>query len=60
MKIPEPLIKGRFIERPNRFLSRVEVGGRIADSHLSHLGRLKEILIPDAGLYLRPSSSRID
>ena len=54
MKIPGPLIKGWFIERPNRFLSRVEVGGRIVDSHLSDPGRLKEFLIPDAGLYLRP------
>ena len=54
MKIPGPLIKGKFIERPNRFLTRVELNGKIVDSHLPDPGRLRELLIVGAELYLRP------
>ena len=54
MNIPGPLIKAKFIERPNRFLTRVELNGKIVDSHLPDPGRLKELLVPGAELYLRP------
>ena len=54
MKIPGPLIKGKFVERPNRFLTRVELNGKIVDSHLPDPGRLRELLVVGAELYLRP------
>ena len=54
MKIPGPLIKGKFVERPNRFLTRVELNGKIVDSHLPNPGRLRELLVVGAELYLRP------
>ena len=56
MVIEGPLIKGIFIERPNRFISLVEVNGKIVRSHLPDPGRLKEILIPGVEVLLRPAS----
>lgn len=55
MKIAGPLIKGKFIERPNRFITIVEVDGQIVRSHLPDPGRLKELLIPGAELRIRPA-----
>lgn len=54
MQIEGPLIQGRFHSRPNRFLTIVEVDGNLVKSHLPDPGRLKELLIPGAELYLRP------
>ena len=59
MKIEGPLIKGRFHSRPNRFLTVVEINGELVQSHLPDPGRLKELLLPDAELYLRPVSDAI-
>ncbi len=53
MKITGPLIKGSFIERPNRFVTIVKVGNKSVKSHLPDPGRLSEILTPGRELYLR-------
>ena len=53
MKIEGPLIKGAFVERPNRFLTIVKVGNKYFKSHLPDPGRLKEILTPGRELFLR-------
>ena len=53
MEIQGPLIKGRFIERPNRFLTIVKIGNKSVESHLPDPGRLREILTPGRELYLR-------
>ncbi|MBN4081307.1 DNA/RNA nuclease SfsA [Caldithrix abyssi] len=60
MKIEGPLIPGKFVERPNRFITMVEVEGQIVRSHLPDPGRLKELLIPRADLLLRPSPKGSD
>ena len=52
MRIKEQLFKGIFIERPNRFLTVVDVNGSIVESHLPDPGRLKELLAPGAELYI--------
>ena len=44
MKLNYRLLEARFIDRPNRFLSRVELDGKIVESHLPDPGRLKELL----------------
>jgi sugar fermentation stimulation protein A len=59
VKIEGPLIKGRFHSRPNRFLTVVEINGELVNSHLPDPGRLKELLLPGAELYLRPVSEEI-
>jgi sugar fermentation stimulation protein A len=46
MKLNYRLLEARFIDRPNRFLTRVELNGSIVESHLPDPGRLKELLKP--------------
>ena len=55
MKIEGPLINAVFIERPNRFITIIEIGGEKYKSHLPDPGRLKELLIPGASLLVRPA-----
>lgn len=54
-----PLVKARFLERPNRFVvhCRVESSGDEVTAHLADPGRLKELLVPGALLFLRPSEN---
>ena len=57
MTIKGPLISGTFIERPNRFITLVNINGKIVRSHLPDPGRLKELLIPGVEVLLRPASN---
>jgi len=47
-----PLIEGRFMARPNRFVAEALVEGRRARVHVADTGRLEEILTPDRPLLL--------
>jgi sugar fermentation stimulation protein A len=50
-----PLVEGRFLHRPNRFVVHAEVpdqGGVVA--HLADPGRLRELLVPGRRIGLRP------
>ena len=53
MNIGYKFIEAEFIERPNRFLTRVRLDGNIVDSHLPDPGRLQELLIPGVKLLLK-------
>ena len=44
MKINYPFFEARFVDRPNRFITRVDYNGSIVESHLPDPGRLKELL----------------
>ena len=55
MKIEGPLINAIFIERPNRFITIIEIGGKKHKSHLPDPGRLKELLIPGVYLLVKPA-----
>lgn len=46
MKIERPIVEGVFVERVNRFLARVEVGGRQTWAHVPNSGRLHELFAP--------------
>ena len=46
-------VKGQFIERPNRFLSLVMIGGREEYAHVPNPGRLQELLLPGVTVVLR-------
>lgn len=67
---PQPLVEARFLERPNRFLTKVHLvqaaEGRQAgagplsvgppiEAHLPDPGRLKELLLPGARCWVRPA-----
>ena len=50
-------IEGRFIDRPNRFIAHVQIGGEIHTVHVKNTGRCKELLQPDARVILQDSMS---
>ncbi|MFC1574794.1 DNA/RNA nuclease SfsA, partial [Gemmatimonadota bacterium] len=54
-----PPTPSRFIKRPNRFLLqvRLEDTGEVVDAHLADPGRLRELLLPDVRVWLRPASN---
>lgn len=50
-----PLVEARFHTRPNRFLvSALLPDGERVEAHLPDPGRLKELLLPGARLWIRP------
>ncbi|NLL47057.1 MAG: DNA/RNA nuclease SfsA [Firmicutes bacterium] len=51
----DDLARATFIERPNRFIvrCRLQETGEEVEAHLADPGRLKELLLPGAVLYLR-------
>ena len=40
----ENITEGRFLDRPNRFIAHVEIGGQIETVHVKNTGRCKELL----------------
>lgn len=48
------IIKGKFIERPNRFVAFVKLdeSGTVATCHVKNTGRCKELLLPGTSVYL--------
>lgn len=55
----ENVIRGKFISRPNRFIAEVEIGGVQTRAHVKNTGRLKELLIPGATVYLEDHDGRM-
>jgi len=58
VKIQGELLRGRFIERLNRFAASVEIEGEVKKAYLPNPGRLKELLIPGAELILRKATGK--
>ncbi len=53
---PDTIVKASFLERPNRFLVRCITDERgVLDAYLPNPGRLWELLLPGATLYLHPT-----
>jgi len=53
----ESVVPATFLERPNRFVARVLLGGREELVHVKNTGRCRELLVKGATVYLAPSSS---
>lgn len=51
------VVKGRFLNRPNRFIANVEIEGRTEVCHVKNTGRCKELLVPSAAVYLEKSDN---
>ena len=51
------VVKGTFIERPNRFIAKVDIDGNIHTVHVKNTGRCKELLIKGATVYLAKSDN---
>lgn len=48
---------GRFLNRPNRFVAQVELGGVSETVHVKNTGRCRELLVPGATVYCQRSSN---
>lgn len=44
--------KAIFLSRPNRFIAHVLLEGKIQTVHVKNTGRCKELLVPNATVYL--------
>lgn len=45
------MVKGTFLERPNRFIAKVEIGGAVETVHVKNTGRCRELLPPGAEVW---------
>ena len=52
------ILRAAFVERPNRFLVKCEREGRLLSAFLPNPGRLLELLLPGAVLYLTEDEAR--
>jgi sugar fermentation stimulation protein A len=55
VRVPGPLLPARFLSRPNRFLTYVQLQGEPVAAHLPDPGRLRELLVPGARVWVRPA-----
>lgn len=53
MRFGGRILKGTFLDRPNRFLGRVETSGRERLCYIPNPGRMLELLQPGVEVYLR-------
>jgi len=49
--------KGKFIDRPNRFVANVEIDGQLQVCHVKNTGRCQELLLPGTTVYLEKSAN---
>ena len=52
MRYTQPIVKVSSIERPNRFIAKVLVNGVEETVHVKNTGRCRELLVPNAAVYL--------
>ncbi len=58
MTYATPIVKAKFLSRPNRFIAQVELDGEILTVHVKNTGRCKELLPAGATVYLAASENR--
>ncbi len=51
------IIPARFISRPNRFTAFAEIDGRQEQCHVMNTGRMRELLVPGAEIFLCPAEN---
>ncbi len=51
------VVPGIFIDRPNRFIAHVEIGGQRETVHVKNTGRCRELMIPGAEVWLAGSEN---
>lgn len=51
------VVTGKFKNRPNRFIARVEIDGKVETCHVKNTGRCRELLLPEAEVYLEKSDN---
>lgn len=53
MSSPKRVRSAKFVERPNRFLARVEIDGEIIEAFVPNPGRMYELMIPGKQVFIR-------
>ncbi len=53
----ENIRRAAFLERPNRFIARVELDGKTETVHVKNTGRCRELLIPGSEVWLTRSGN---
>ena len=53
----ENIRRAVFLERPNRFIARVELDGKTETVHVKNTGRCRELLIPGSEVWLTRSAN---
>lgn len=51
------ILRGKFISRPNRFIAHIEINGKIEICHVKNTGRCKELLIPNATVFVQENNN---
>ncbi len=51
------MVPGRFLARPNRFISHVEIDGQVEVCHVKNTGRCRELLIPGTQVWCQKSDN---
>lgn len=54
----EKIVKGIFIDRPNRFIAHVRIDGVVETVHVKNTGRCRELLVPDCNVILEDFRGR--
>lgn len=54
----EKIVKGIFIDRPNRFIAHVRIDGVVETVHVKNTGRCRELLVPDCKVILEDFRGR--
>ena len=51
------IVQGNFMARPNRFIAQVKIDGKEHTVHVKNTGRCKELLTPNATVWLEESTN---
>ena len=51
------ICRGTFLARPNRFVARVELEGKVETVHVKNTGRCRELLLPGSAVILTPGEN---
>ncbi len=51
------IVKGQFVDRPNRFIANVIIDGVVEVCHVKNTGRCKELLVKGSTVYLQKSDN---
>ncbi len=57
MEYKNPVVKGVFLKRINRFIAEVEVENKVELAHVRNTGRCKEIFLPGTNIFLEKNDN---
>jgi len=58
IEIDGKIVKGHFVERPNRFLALIDLDNEVVPCFLHNPGRMKELLVPGVEVFAREANKQ--